>query len=256
MIITIHQPEHLPWLGYFHKMALVDYYVYLDNVQYRHHYVQNRQHVMGPQDAVWVTVPILKQQTRYGIIYEQVIDNSRKWRTSYWHSIESQYHQHPYYDQYAETLHDIIMTPYDLLVDLNLALIDFFRQALDIKVPTIRASTLEVEGAKGELIHNICQALDASVYLSGPSGRDYLDETTFSASGINLWYHDFPHPTYPQYGKQEFCNNLSVWDLLCNCGPHSREVLLSNSIAVERERLRLQKGMINLNQPEALGDRG
>lgn len=46
MVVAIHQPEHLPWLGFFNKMANADEFVILDNVQYRKRYFQNRNKIL------------------------------------------------------------------------------------------------------------------------------------------------------------------------------------------------------------------
>ncbi len=225
MIVTLHQPEHLPWLGFFHKMAQADLYIYVDNVQYRHQYFQNRNRVRGAQAGVWVTVPVLCEQHRYGPIKDVRIDNSRNWRKTYWGSIAHNYRRHPYFSRYAERLHAIVMAPHERLVDLNYALINVFRQELGITTPTLRASDLEAHGAKTELIHSVCLRVGASTYLSGPSGADYLDETPFDEAGIAVRYHRFAHPTYPQKDRPSFTPYLSILDLLMHEGPHSAAIL-------------------------------
>ncbi|MBO9542506.1 WbqC family protein [bacterium] len=225
MIVTAHQPEHLPWLGYFHKMALADCYVFMDTSQYRHRYFQNRNQILGIREAQWLTVPVRKQCSRYGPLLEVAIDDETPWQHKYWKSIAYHYARHPYFAHYAEALERILMAPHTKLVELNYALIDFFRTALGITTPLLRASALGATGFKTDLIHDICLKAKASVYLSGPSGRDYLQEAPLRQSGIGVCYHDFKHPSYPQHGKKQFTPQLSTLDLLMNCGPQSREVL-------------------------------
>lgn len=59
MRVTIHQPEHLPWLGFFHKMAFCDVYVLLDNVQFTKNNYQNRNRLIDEKGTVyWSTVPV------------------------------------------------------------------------------------------------------------------------------------------------------------------------------------------------------
>ncbi|MNL38013.1 WbqC-like protein family protein [compost metagenome] len=129
------------------------------------------------------------------------------------------------------------MAPRRTLAELNYALIDFFREALGITTPLIRASALEATGFKTDLIHDICLKTKATVYLSGPSGRDYLEEAPLRQSGIGVCYHAFEHPTYPQHGKKQFTPQLSTLDLLMNCGPDSRRVLGLDSLQATRQSL-------------------
>lgn len=234
MRVTIHQPEHLPWLGFFHKMAQADLYVFMDVVQYRRQYFQNRNRIMGVHEPIWLLVPVRKQQHRHGPIMGVAIDHSRNWQKRYWGSIEYHYHRHPYFEPYAERLHDIIVSPHERLVDLNYALIGFMREALGITTPMVRASQLGVSGARTRLIHDICRKTGATTYLSGPTGRAYLDETPFERSGIAVEYHAFEHPQYAQARRPAFVSHLSTLDLLLNHGPLSRAILLGTPAVPER----------------------
>ncbi|MGE5708487.1 MAG: WbqC family protein, partial [Bacteroidota bacterium] len=137
MLLTIHQPEHLPWQGFFHKMAAADCFVVLDNVQYRHHYFQNRNRILA-REPMWLTVPVLRGDSHYGRIDQVLIENTQAWRHKYWKSIEQNYRSHPHYERYEGALREIVHTPFDRLIDLNLALIDFFRDALGITCPMVR----------------------------------------------------------------------------------------------------------------------
>jgi len=42
MIVAIHQPQYLPWLGYLDKIERCDTFVFLDNVQFKKNEWQNR----------------------------------------------------------------------------------------------------------------------------------------------------------------------------------------------------------------------
>lgn len=227
MIVTMHQPEHLPWLGYFHKMARADLYVIRDDCQYRKLYFQNRNAVIGPAGRVWATVPVRKTQPHYGPIHAVAIDNDQAWRRPYWSLLERTYREHPHFDRYKAELKDIVEYPFDRLAELNLVLIDFFRDVLAIRTPMVRCTALQATGDRTGILCNIALEVGADTYLSGPSGRDYLDEGVFAAAGVALAYHDFPHPVYPQAGRSTFTPQLSTLDLIMNCGPESRDVLLA-----------------------------
>ena len=113
------------------------------------------------------------------------------------------------------------------LVDLNQAALDFLRDALGVRTRLVHSSELAVEGARAELILNVCKAVGARTLLAGFGGsRGYLDPNAFSCEGVTIEFHQFEHPVYPQCGPQPFIKGLSSIDLLFNCGSESGERLL------------------------------
>jgi hypothetical protein len=83
---------------------------------------------------------------------------------------------------------------------------------------------MEVSGQKDELILNLCRIEKVKTYISGPFGRDYLDEEKFAAAGIDIRYQDYEHPVYPQLypGFEPYMSGI---DLLFNHGPESLRML-------------------------------
>lgn len=223
MVVTIHQPEHLPWLGFFHKMAHCDVYVVLDSVQFTKNNYQNRNRLIDQNGVVfWSTVPIRMEGHTDKRITDMEFDNNQPWPRKTWARILGAYRRHPYFNALAPELESIFMGGHKRLVSLNLDLIEYLRRKLGIGVPMVRSSAMVVEGNRSELLLSICKSLGADTYLSGPSGRDYLDASLFSASGIAIDYHSFKHPTYSAPIFQPY---LSTLDLLFNHGPKSREIL-------------------------------
>jgi len=186
MKIAIHQPEHLPWPGYFDKMKQVDLYVYLDNVQYRKNHFQNRNRI----SIGWLTVPVLTKGHTCSTIKDMRIDNTQKWQKKYMGRLDDRFRRCPDYGYYRAGLWSCVVKDYTYLVDLNYSLIELLRFHLDINTPTVRASDLKVKGSNSELLLNICRATGANAYLSGPSGRNYLNTEIFD--GVELQYHDYP----------------------------------------------------------------
>jgi hypothetical protein len=120
----------------------------------------------------------------------------------------------------------------DRLCELNISIIRYFMKELELDTKIVIASELDVTGSKSDLMLNICQKLNATVYLSGPTGREYLNQETFRENQIDVLFHDFQHPCYPQYKNQSFVSHLSTIDLLFNCGSSSKEYLLSGENAL------------------------
>jgi hypothetical protein len=233
MVVAIHQPEHLPWLGLFDKVRQADCVVLLDHVPYRKHYFQNRNRIRSANGAFWLTVPV-RVTGRFGQPIKEVqIDRegNPRWRQRCWSSLMQSYQKAPYFNDYAPFFEQLYRTDWQWLVELNEAIIGYVLSALQVQVRCVKSSALGVHGAKGELIYNICDAVGADTYLSGVSGRTYLDLKRFEAASIEVRFQEFRHPVYRQL-YQPFIPCLSTVDLLFNCGPGSAEVL--KSVGVDR----------------------
>ncbi|HLC71573.1 MAG TPA: WbqC family protein [Candidatus Nanoarchaeia archaeon] len=225
MKIAIHQPEHLPYLGFMYKMSQCDIFVLLDDVQFQKNGFQNRNRIKTSQGAQWVTVPVLHSFGQK--INEVRIDNKSDWKRKHLQSIQANYAQAPYFKKYFPLLQEIYSRPWNELCELNITLIQFFTQELGIKEKIVRSSSLIKTGEKNELLISICKNLNATSYLSG-MGAAYLDVTLFLKNKIEVEYTIFKHPEYPQ-GYTPFLSNMSTLDLLMNCGPLSGNILRGSS---------------------------
>jgi len=226
MVVTIHQPEHLPWLGFFDKLRRVDVWVVLDHVQYRRRYFQNRNKIRSENGFIWLTVPVLVKGKYEQSINEVRIDNggNPRWRAKCWNSLYHCYVKAPFFDHYAPFFEALYRQEWDRLVELNETIIRYLLSALSIDVKIMRASTLDVMSVKGELMLDICRRAGGTTYLSGISGAEYLDKAKFVQAGIKLEVQQFYHPVYRQL-HEPFLPGMSVVDLLFNHGPRSIEIL-------------------------------
>lgn len=223
MRVAIHQPEHLPWIGFFDKMLQCDLYVILDSVQFSKNNFQNRNRLLDRQGTIfWSTVPVKMTGHTSKRIADMEIDNCRPWRRKVIARINESYRRHRFFDQFAVEVENILMYDYKMLVDLNISIINFFRNKFNINVPILRSSELLLDGNRSDLLLSICKSVGADMYISGPTGIEYLDTKIFDEAGVKISYHKFIHPIYP---APIFRPYLSSLDLLFNCGPDSREHL-------------------------------
>jgi len=224
MIISVHQPQYLPWLGYFHKMQHSDAFVFLDNVQYKKREYQNRNRIKTKEGKMWLAVPVLNNGESYPSISSLRIDNFQRWRERHWRALSLNYARAPFFKDYSPFFEDVYKGEWEKLVDLNICLIKYMMGALGVEKPLYLESKLGIRSEKTMRIIDICRALKADTYLSGIGGKDYLAEEQFNSSGIKLVYQDFRHPQYPQcHGP--FIPYLSTVDLLFNCGRDSLRIL-------------------------------
>lgn len=218
MITTIHQPEHLPWIGFFQKMSMAETYIILDNVQYRKGYYQNRNRIMGTNGSQWINVPVQSKGCLNTTLQDILIDDktNRNWRKKYLNTIYCSYRKCPYFDKYYRYLEELMDKSYTNLCNLNIDIIMYFADVLDIHPNFIRASDLSAEGHKSDLILSLCKTVGADVYISGTSGRDYMKLDDYRDAGIKIVFQEMKHPVYIQHNNQGFEPYMSVLDLLFN----------------------------------------
>lgn len=225
--LAIHQPNYIPWLGYFAKMAESDIFVYLDAVQYpRGQSFSPRNRIKTPNGPAFLTIPVDKSAAVDGkLTYRQVGFSGDKWRAKHLKTVEMSYKRAPYFEAVFERFRTVLERE-ESFVDLNIALIDMVVDYLGIDVQRVRLSEiLDDFGQKSDLIVDCCRKMGATEYLSGTGGgKDYNDEAVLAAAGIALRYSRFAHPEYPQLWG-EFVSHLSVLDALFNCGPATRDLL-------------------------------
>jgi hypothetical protein len=224
MIVSVHQPQYLPWLGYFDKINRSDAFVFLDCVQYKAREFQNRNKIRTHNNWIWLTVPVLNQDNPYPIISELCIDNKQDWAARHWKAIYLNYAHAPFFKKYSAFFEDLYQQKWERLADLNIHIIESLSKFLKIDKKIYFESKLGIANKSTQRIIDICLKLGADTYLSGIGGKEYLEEKLFERSGIKLLYQEYEHPSYMQR-FQPFITDMSVIDLLFNCGEESLEIL-------------------------------
>jgi hypothetical protein len=222
MTVAIHQPQYLPWLGYFDKMDRADVFVLLDNVQYKKNEFINRNRIKTAAGWQWITVPV---QYRFPERIDQVaIHDGVNWRRQHAQAILTNYGRAPHFAAYRLFFEELFSRPWERVCDLNAHVVRGLADLLGIRreMPLASAWTLG-DDPTGRLV-DICERLGADTYLSGAGGQGYLDLAQFEAAGIRVVFQAFEHPVYPQrFGPFE--PFMSVVDLLFNCGAESLEIV-------------------------------
>lgn len=236
MILAAHQPSYLPWLGYLDKMARADVFVVMDDLQYEKDNFQNRNRLKLNNGPAWVTVP-LEKGTQLDRISDKRIQNAgsakEHWQRKTWVTLETHYGRASHFATFKDELTWVYHRPWQKLLELDLHMLELARTWLGIDTPLLRSSALGLQGDKTDRIIDMCKKVGADVYLSGRGGsHEYLELDKFERAGIRLEWQAFKHPVYPQrYPSLGFFPNLAFLDLLLNCGPVSREILLAGGMA-------------------------
>lgn len=222
MIVSIHQPGYLPWLGFFKKIESSDIFVFLDDVQYEKNWVQNRNKIRTSEGSMWLTVPV---NAPFGCLLNEVrIDNTSNWTNKHKKSIELNYSKAKYFNNFWPCLEQIYEKNFDFLIDIDMEIIRLLMKELSIQTKTIFSSELDISQKSSDRILEICKRLNADIYISGELGGNYLNLEDFEKSGIQIQFQKFQHPTYEQCYKP-FLLNMSAIDLVFNEGKNASKVL-------------------------------
>ncbi len=218
MIIAIHQPNYLPYLGFFDKMAKSDIFVIYDDAQFNKSDFQHRNRIRIYHGWKWLTVPVEKKRIPINEI--RIKNEVSTWKGIWWadahfKDIEDNYKDAAYYSEYADELKKIYEKRYDKLVELNMELINFLKKAFDIKTEIVFSSEMDLTSRSTERLVEMVEALEGDTYLSGAAGRNYLDTSLFEEKGIRVEFQDFKHPVYKQRYKG-FEPNMAAIDALFN----------------------------------------
>lgn len=220
-LLSAHQPQYLPWLGFFDKVARADVFVLLDDVQFKKNEWQNRNRIKGPSGPQWLTVPVRHRFPQ--TIAEVEIAPPPSWSRKHQQALRTNYGKAPFFDAEMPLFAELLEASWDHLAPLNVEIIRRLTQRLGIGTELRLSSEVPVRDDPTLRLVDLCRELGADAYLSG-SGGDYLDEQAFDAAGIEVAVQSYDHPRYPQL-HGDFEPFLSIVDLLMNCGDDSLATL-------------------------------
>ena len=216
MIVSIHQPNYLPYPGFFHKVNHSDVLIVQDVTKFDERF-SNRNRIISSTEWTWLTVPIKKNHKDF-LIKDVQIFNDLKWNRIHKKKIESAYNKSDFFNKYKTDLNSILEQKWEMLLELNMTLMKKIFDWLEIKTKIIYESELGVSGKATDRLINICKSLNADIYLSGDMGHDYLNEELFKQNEIELQYQNYKPKHYNQILSKEFIPNLSIIDMLSNIG--------------------------------------
>lgn len=223
-IIAIHQPNYIPWLGYFYKIYQSDIFVFLDNVQFSNKGMHEFHYIKNPGGRFRLKIPV---RYSYGDTISQVETNQTlEWRNSHLNQIAVNYRKAKFFELIFQDLSQVYnQNMIGNLSEFNIELIKFISGKMGFKTEFVVASGLEIQNTdKNDRIIEICKSLNAAVYYSGNGASAYQNPETFASNGIELRYSSFKTFEYPQlWGSFE--SNISIIDFLMNCGYDWQRVL-------------------------------
>lgn len=224
--VSIHQPNYIPWLGYFYKIYQADHFVFLDDVQFSNEGMHNYHYIKTPQGSFRLKIPVL---WNFGMkVGEVKTKDDMGWKEKHLKTLLTNYKRAKYFDVIYEDFAALLKMEYQNLAAMNEAIIVSICQKLGINKQFIRSSSLNLESSNEERIIDICKSLGCKTYYSGTGAKNYQNEENFNKNGILLEYSHFKPFLYPQQwdGTQ---TNVTILDYLMNCG-YDWERVIDNQI--------------------------
>lgn len=216
-LVTAHQANYLPYLGFFEKILVSDRFILVDDTQF----VKrgpfgwiHRNRVLSPNGPQWLSVPIKTHGKYEQTIANAEIDQQTNWSRKHLRAIELSYRKSKYFDDFFPALKEIYSKDWTHLVDLSETLILWVMKELEIDRPVERSSRYGIEGKGSDYVLDLAEKGGATHYLSGVHGRDYLDLETFDKAGMGLVFQEFACLPYDQVYGKEFTSHLCILDPL------------------------------------------
>lgn len=223
MRVAIHQPNYLPWIGYFFKILESDVFIFLDDVQFSKNSYQNRVKIKTPQGPKWLTQSV---QRRNGLstLTNEITFSESCWFIKHKKTLQANYGKAKYFD---EVMHEVFSKS---SIDnpnqsgMNIELIKAILNYLGIQKTFHFSSDFKVNTESNQRLIELVKKVGGTTYIHGKGGLNYQENELFEKENIFIAMTSFTHPTYEQqWGNFE--RGLSIIDLLMNNGRDSINVL-------------------------------
>lgn len=226
---VIHQPDFLPYPGFFHRLLTADVFIILDNVQF----VNNASRCMTHRDLIktqkgarWLSLSLKRSPIKTNI-NNICLSQSVDWRKKNIDLIRENYKKAPHYKEIIPLIESIYDKKYQKMIEINMESIHMLMDIFNINTPIKYASSLGANGSKNELLVNILKNINATHYLSGSGAKSYFKSEPFDEANISVIWQKYKPIIYPQL-HGDYLPNLSSIDMLFNCGvEESRKLLRS-----------------------------
>jgi hypothetical protein len=208
MTTVLVETQYLPSIAFFAglygaRTILVERYENYVKQSYR-----NRCQLVDASGRRDLTVPVVHTSGK-ALITEVRIDYSQKWVNNHWRSIQSAYGKAPYFEYYADDLHDILYSKTPLLYDLNMRLLSMCLKAL--RFDTIVSETTLYTKTDGNSVLDLRNAID----VKNPASTNKI----------------FTPVPYAQVFGSSFVENTSIIDLIFCVGPEAARTVRNSRSA-------------------------
>jgi hypothetical protein len=218
LIVGIHQPNFMPWLGYFYKIWQSDTFIFLDDVQFikTGSSYTNRVSININGQNQYITIPIKRGSGVQNINQTNFLNE--KWKKKLITTLQSNYAKSPYFNENREFIFALINFEADNLADYNMNFIQKISEKLNFKTQFIQSSKFNIHSKSTQRLVELIEKVEGTVYLSGTGGDEYQEHNIYTNKKIEVIYNTMPNFEYHQPKGEAFIKGLSLIDALFNVG--------------------------------------
>lgn len=208
---VIHQPDFLPWLGYFDKISQADQFIILDDVQFSRRGWTHRDKILSKNKKKWLTVPIKKASfdekiNKIEISYEV------NWVNNHYNILKEAYAYEKNFNIIIDEIIKIYNNKFKLLIDLNYQLILFILSKLDIKTIILFSSSFNINSKKSDKILDLLTSSNSNYYITGKPSEQYLNLNKFKEKNIFIKWHNLSNGIFAK--KKNINTDVSIIDYI------------------------------------------
>lgn len=233
MKLAIHQPNFVPWLGLFHRLSLVDTFVFFNHVQNNNgkSWISRNKLIISGIEK-WITMPTRKKGNSFQKINAVEINYDTKEISKLIKSIELSYKKCRHFNDVFQILLNLLSKEHRYIADFNQEFIMKICKELYFKIKFLDSNQILTDNQKllegNDLVLEIAKVTNCKTYISGSGCLDFIDPSSFAKNGIEFKFHKFHHPSYQQLKSNSFKSHLSILDTLFNMGFEATRELISN----------------------------
>lgn len=216
--VGIHQPNFMPWLGYFYKIWQSDIFIFLDDVQIQKTGASytNRVSINGHGESQYVTMPLKKDSSNLKINNVKYLDE--RWKKKLLGTLQGNYAKASFFKENKDFIFDLINFEATNVAEYNINFITQVSKKLKLNTKFIKSSAFSLTSTSTQRLVDLIKKVDGNTYLSGNGGDNYQEKEMYQKENIELTYNKMPKYKYTQLNTEEFISGLSVIDSIFNIG--------------------------------------
>lgn len=221
-VVTIHQPDFMPWLGLFDKINNADTFIVLDHVtnnpKSAEFWCRRVKMLIGGKEH-WMSINLRKDDKEVFIpINRMEINMDEQAIKKFKQSVELNYKKAPFFSEVFYLVEAYLSHPIANLCERNMQFIREVMQKLDIRTEVLLSSQMQPQHTSNEMLIDLLKKVNATVYLCGSGAGGYQKDELFLEQGIVVKYNSFVPQAYKQFNSPDFVKGLSIVDALMNLG--------------------------------------